>query len=75
MLSICLSILGGLIVKDAAHEQIRFIVFQLFLQAHLLNFWSVVRVASGKINFIPLPCREFNLFFGASLQPSHRTDA
>ena len=26
------------------------------------NFWSVVRVVSGKINFTALLCREFNLF-------------
>ena len=26
------------------------------------NLWSVVRVVSGKINFIALMCREFNLF-------------
>ena len=32
------------------------------------NFWSVVRVASGKINFTALLCREFNLFLRTSLQ-------
>ena len=32
------------------------------------NFWSVVRVVSGKINFTALLCRELNLFLRTSLQ-------
>ena len=39
------------------------------------NFWSVVRVVSGKTNFTALLCREFNLFLRTSLHLSHTTDA
>ena len=39
------------------------------------NFWSVVRVVSGRINFTALLCREFNLFLRTSLHPSYTTDA
>ena len=39
------------------------------------NFWSVVRVVSGRIIFTALLCREFNLFLRTSLHPSHTTDA
>ena len=39
------------------------------------NFWSVVRVVSGRINFTPLLWREFNLILRTSLHPSHTTDA
>ena len=39
------------------------------------NFWSVVRVVSGRINFTAVLCREFNLFLRTSLHPSHTTDA
>ena len=35
------------------------------------NFWSVVRVLSGRINFTALLCREFNLFLRISQHPSH----
>ena len=39
------------------------------------NFWSVVRVVFGKINFTALLCREFNLLLRTWLHPSHTTDA
>ena len=32
-----------------------------------LNFWSVVRVVSGKINFTALLCREFTYFLRTSV--------
>ena len=44
------------------------------LSSSILNFWSVVRVVSGKINFTVLLCREYNLFLRTSLHPSHTTD-
>ena len=39
------------------------------------NFWSVVRVVCGRINFAALLCREFNISLRTSLHPSHTTDA
>ena len=35
------------------------------------NFWSVIRVVSGKINFKALLCREFNLFLRTRLRHNH----
>ena len=39
------------------------------------NFWPVVRVVSGRINFTAFHCREFNLFLRTLLHLSHMTDA
>ena len=39
-----------------------------------LNFWSVVRVVPGKINFAALLRREFNLFLRILLHPSRPHD-
>ena len=35
------------------------------------NFWSVIGVVSGKINFTALLCREFNIFLRTSLRLTH----
>ena len=74
-------VLWGLIVKDPVHEQILlfyFIYIQVVFVGSLfspLNFWSVVRAVSGKINFTALLCREFNIFLRRSLHLFHTTDA
>ena len=72
-------ILWGLIAKDPVHKQ-TFILFYSSCFCRLIilisfNFWSVVRVVSGKFNFIGLLCRKFNLFLRISLHPSSATDA
>ena len=70
-------VIWGLIAKEPVHEQ-TFVIFRLFFVRSLfsspLNFWSVVRVLSGRINFTAVLCREFNLFLRTSLHPSHTTD-
>ena len=80
--SVCVQVryaLRGLIAKDPVHEQTLVMLYSsCFCRLIILisfNFWSVVRVVSGKISFTALLCIECNLFLRTSLHLSHTTDA
>ena len=47
------------------------ICFYRFTIVISFNFWSIIRVVSGKINFTALLCRECNLFLRPSLRLTH----
>ena len=63
-------VLWGLIAKDPVHDK-PLLYSSCFCRLIILisfNFWSVVSVVSGNINFTALLCREF-------LRTSFTTDA